>query len=42
MIQTVQPGERTFSRHYEESTVINASAEDVFAVIDDYAVFLHI
>lgn len=37
MVQAIHPEKRTFARSYEESTVIDASAEDVFAVIDDHA-----
>lgn len=37
MVQTFRPDKRTFARRYEESAVIDANAEDVFAVVDNHA-----
>jgi hypothetical protein len=37
MIKTIRSEKRTFAKQYEESAVINANAEDVFAYVDDHA-----
>ncbi|WP_232700659.1 SRPBCC family protein [Halobacterium wangiae] len=37
MVQAIRPEKRTFARRYEESAVIDASAADIFAVVDDHA-----
>lgn len=37
MVQAIHPEKRTFAKRYEESAVIDALAEDVFAVVDNHA-----
>lgn len=37
MAKLIPTEKRTFDRHYEESAVINASPEEVFAIVDNHA-----
>ena len=37
MVQLVSPERRTFERQYEERVLLDASPEEVFAVVDDHA-----